>query len=70
MDINDFRTLATVLVFLSFVSIVWWAYGPSRKSYFDQAAQLPFDADENFAQDSTATLVNSKSEKAKKGEQA
>lgn len=45
MDINDFRTLATVLVFLSFISIVWWAYGPSRKSYFDQAAQLPFTDD-------------------------
>lgn len=46
MDINDFRTLATVLVFVSFLSIVWWAYGPSRKTYFDQAAQLPFDADD------------------------
>lgn len=56
MDINDFRTLATVLVFISFVSIVWWAYGPSRKSYFDQAAQLPFDADD---QDSSATQTRS-----------
>ncbi|MDO8907595.1 MAG: cbb3-type cytochrome c oxidase subunit 3 [Pseudohongiella sp.] len=50
MDINDFRTLATVLVFLSFVSIVWWAYGPSRRAYFDQAAQLPFDNEENDTQ--------------------
>lgn len=57
MDINDFRTLATVLVFISFVSIVWWAYGPSRKSYFDQAAQLPFDADD---QDSSATQTMSR----------
>ena len=54
MDINDFRTLATVLVFLSFVSIVWWAYGPSRRAYFDQAAQLPFDADDDSAQPCTA----------------
>jgi len=42
MDINDFRTLSTVLVFLAFVGVTWWAYGPSRKTYFDDAAQLPF----------------------------
>jgi cytochrome c oxidase cbb3-type subunit IV len=46
MDINDFRTLATVLVFLAFMGIAWWAYGPSRKKYFDQAAQLPFLEDD------------------------
>lgn len=62
MDINDFRALATVLVFLSFVSIVWWAYGPSRRSYFEQAAQLPFEADEDCA--------GNTSDKHKKGERA
>lgn len=60
MDINDFRTLATVLVFLAFMGIAWWAYGPSRKKYFDEAAQLP------FLDDDTAP-VNTK---PKKGEQA
>jgi cytochrome c oxidase cbb3-type subunit IV len=42
MDINDLRTLATVLVAVAFAGIVWWAFGPSRKKYFDEAAQLPF----------------------------
>jgi cytochrome c oxidase cbb3-type subunit IV len=42
MDINDLRTLATVLVAIAFTGIVWWAFGPSRKKYFDEAAQLPF----------------------------
>jgi len=42
MDINDLRTLATVLVAIAFAGIVWWAFGPSRKKYFDEAAQLPF----------------------------
>ena len=64
MDINDFRTLATVLVFVSFLSIVWWAYGPSRKTYFDQAAQLPFDADDE-QQNSAGKRVPEK-----RGEQA
>jgi cytochrome c oxidase cbb3-type subunit IV len=46
MDINDFRTLSTVLVFLTFMGVAWWAYGPSRKHYFDEAAQLPFQDDD------------------------
>jgi cytochrome c oxidase cbb3-type subunit 4 len=46
MDINDFRTLSTVLVFLAFIGVAWWAYGPSRKKYFDDAAQLPFHDDD------------------------
>jgi cytochrome c oxidase cbb3-type subunit 4 len=45
MDINDFRTLSTVLVFLAILGVAWWAYGPSRKQYFDDAAQLPFQDD-------------------------
>lgn len=49
MDINDLRTLATVLVAVAFAGISWWAFGPSRKKYFDDAAQLPFADDNNSA---------------------
>lgn len=42
MDINDLRSLATVLCMIGFLSVVAWAYWPSRKSYFDEAARLPF----------------------------
>ena len=45
MDIIDLRGLATVLCVVAFAAVVYWAYGPSRKGYFDEAAQLPF-ADE------------------------
>lgn len=45
MDINDFRSLGTVLCALGFLAVVIWAYGPSRKERFEEAAQLPF-ADE------------------------
>lgn len=47
MDINDLRTIATVLVAVAFAGISWWAFGPSRKKYFDDAAQLPFADDNN-----------------------
>lgn len=45
MDINDLRSLSTVLVFITFMGICWWAFSPSRKKKFDEAANLPF-ADE------------------------
>lgn len=45
MDIGDLRGLSTVLCMVAFFAIVFWAYGPSRKTYFEDAADLPF-ADE------------------------
>ena len=45
MDINTLRSLATVLVAVAFVAVCWWAFSPSRRKRFDEAAKLPF-ADE------------------------
>ncbi len=52
MDINDMRGLATLLCMVGFLSVVWWAYGPSRKSYFEDAADIPFKEDRSGEQDS------------------
>lgn len=46
MDINDLRSLFTVLAFATFVGIVWWAYSSKQKSSFDEAAKLALDEDE------------------------
>jgi cytochrome c oxidase cbb3-type subunit IV len=46
MDIDDLRSLITVLAFVAFIGIVAWAYSRRRKPRFDEAAQLPFDGDE------------------------
>ena len=45
MELGDLRGVATVFCMLAFAAVVFWAYGPSRKKYFDDAADLPF-ADE------------------------
>ncbi|MDP1609926.1 MAG: cbb3-type cytochrome c oxidase subunit 3 [Sulfuritalea sp.] len=45
MDINDLRSLFTVLAFIAFVGIVWWAYSDRRKTTYDEAAMLPLDGD-------------------------
>ena len=42
MDINFLRSMVTALGFVLFVGIFVWAYRPSRRAEFDEAAQLPF----------------------------
>ena len=48
MDINDLRSISTVLAFVAFVGIVWWAYSDRRKQTYDEAAMLPLDDDSQF----------------------
>ena len=46
MDINDLRSIVTVVSLLTFLGVVWWAYGvKGNKQRFEEAAMLPF-ADE------------------------
>ncbi len=45
MDINDLRSLSTLLIFIAFTGICLWAYSAKHKAQFDEAANLPF-ADE------------------------
>jgi len=46
MDINDLRSLVTLVFLVTFLGIVWWAYGlKGNKKRFEEAANLPF-ADE------------------------
>ena len=43
MDINDLRSIVTVVSLLTFLAIVWWAYSmKSNKQRFEEAANLPF----------------------------
>jgi len=46
MDVNDLRSIITVVSFLLFVGIVCWAWSSSRKADFDEAARLPLDDDQ------------------------
>jgi cytochrome c oxidase cbb3-type subunit 4 len=45
VDVNDLRSLLTVLAFASFVGIVIWAYSGRAKRAFEEAERLPFDED-------------------------
>ncbi len=67
MDINDLRSLSTVLMAVAFFAICWWAFAPKRRKRFDDAAQLPFadEPQENQPADPAAKEQNSQQPKAK-----
>jgi len=45
VDINDLRSIFTVLAVVMFAGIVWWAYSDRRKQTYEEAAMLPLDDD-------------------------
>ncbi|BDI05096.1 cbb3-type cytochrome oxidase subunit 3 [Sphaerotilus microaerophilus] len=42
MDLNDWRSLVTVISFASFLGILAWAWSRKQQQGFNDAAQLPF----------------------------
>jgi len=43
MDTSTFlHSIMTVVTFITFIGIVFWAYSRKRKSAFDEAANAPF----------------------------
>ena len=42
MDINTLRIAVTVILFVTFIGIVLWAYSSGSRKGFAEAAQLPF----------------------------
>jgi cytochrome c oxidase cbb3-type subunit IV len=42
MDLNDLRSIVTVVSMLTFAGIVAWAWSRGNRARFDEAAQLPF----------------------------
>ena len=42
MELNDLRSVVTLVSFFVFVGIVVWAWKGSRREGFEDAAQLPF----------------------------
>lgn len=45
MDINDLRSIVTMVSLLTFVGIVVWAWSKRNQADFEEAAQLPFKDD-------------------------
>jgi cytochrome c oxidase cbb3-type subunit 4 len=46
-DVNDLRSVVTVVSLLTFLGIVAWAWARGNRERFDEAARLPFEEDDN-----------------------
>jgi len=53
MDINDLRSVFTILTFIAFIGVCVWAWSSRRKRSFDDAAQQLFSEDEEKIHQST-----------------
>jgi cytochrome c oxidase cbb3-type subunit 4 len=45
MDVNDLRSIVTVVSLVLFLALVAWTWSRRRREAFDEAAQLPFAGD-------------------------
>jgi cytochrome c oxidase cbb3-type subunit 4 len=43
MDAGLYGSIVTILFFVLFIGIVWWAYHRDNKQKYDEAANLPFE---------------------------
>ncbi|MGD8350094.1 MAG: cbb3-type cytochrome c oxidase subunit 3 [Gammaproteobacteria bacterium] len=46
MSFTFIQSVWTIVVMVTFLGIVAWAYSGKRKSSFDEAARLPFDEEQ------------------------
>jgi len=62
LDYGTWRGIYTVLVFVLFIGVVWWAYSKGSKKRFEDAANSIFDEDDN------TKLSSSKQQESKNDE--
>ena len=46
MTFTLFQSIWSIVVLITFLGIVFWAFSSKRKSAFDEAARLPFEDDQ------------------------
>jgi cytochrome c oxidase cbb3-type subunit 4 len=51
MEAGLISSVVTVVFFLLFIGIVWWAYHRGNRRRFDEAARLPFEEDAHARED-------------------
>ena len=48
MTFTLFQSIWTIVVMITFLGIVFWAFSKKRKSAFDEAARLPFEDEQTI----------------------
>lgn len=55
MSFTFLQSIWTIVVMVTFLGIVVWAYSGKRKSAFDEAARLPFEDNPETRNNETAS---------------
>jgi cytochrome c oxidase cbb3-type subunit 4 len=55
MDQGTIGTIFTLVVFISFIGVVWWAFSRRNTKRFEEAANLPFADEEQQQADTNKT---------------
>ena len=50
MDFGTIHSIYTVVLFATFIGIVWWAFGKKRKARFEEDANIIFADEEKKIQ--------------------
>ena len=56
MDASILQTVWTVIAFVFFVGVVFWAWSGKRKKSFDEAARMALDDDKAVSDDERRDL--------------
>ena len=55
MSLTFFQSIWTIVVMVTFLGIVVWAFSSKRKADFDEAARLPLEEDSKTDNNKTAS---------------
>ena len=55
MSFTFIQSIWTIVIMVTFLGIVVWAYSSKRKADFDEAARLPFEDDQVTDNNKTAS---------------
>ncbi len=67
MNNSVLGSISTVLVAIAFFGVCWWAFSPSRKKQFEEAANLPFSDDITIKEPENNTEFHRKDDEAGQG---
>ena len=62
MDFTLIQSLWSIVILVTFIGIVIWAYSSKRKAAFDEAARLPFDDEPPETDDPNASSSKTSAE--------
>lgn len=49
MDAGTYSSIVTLVFFVLFIGIVWWAYHKNNRQKYEDAANLPFEEEDDGA---------------------